>query len=389
MTEKLFWLDSYQTEFEAKVLEQFPVSDGIAAVLDRTCFYATSGGQPNDLGSLNGQAIKDVRFEGEKLLHIIAAPLDSQTVAGKVDEFRRTDHRQQHSGQHILSAAFYNLFAAETSSFHLGEAYCSIELNRPGLTEAQIKQAQDAANHVIFAGTTVTTFFIDPGNVAEYALRKQPDVGENLRIIQVGDFDRSPCSGTHVKNAAEVGLVFVTGSEKISNGTKVSFLCGNRVVLQYQKDLASLKELSKLMTTSFDLLPDSVRNLQNQVKELRKENMQMKEGRLKAEAMKMLMNSEPWNGHHLMVAVWARPYQEIRYLAQKLSEQAGAVGAFVSSTEKRAVFFRNPKLPLDLKSCFQQFVSRTSAKGGGAPHFLEAGNLQEVPDLNFLKSLFV
>lgn len=389
MTEKLFWTDAYQTQFTALVVEQFPVAAGHAVVLDRTCFYATSGGQPNDLGVLGGQPVKDVSFEGDKLIHVLPAPLVSDQVEGVVDAKRRRDHMQQHSGQHILSAAFFRLFGAETSSFHLGEDYCSIELSQPGLTEQQIQRAEQAANDVIFAGTPVDVFFIEPSQAGQYPLRKQPDVGENLRIIRIGDFDLSPCSGTHVRNAAEVGMVFVTGSEKISQGTKVSFLCGGRIGAAYRKDLAVLKDLSKTMTTSIELLPESVRGLQAQMKDLRKENMQFKEGKLKAEAMKLLMNAESWNGHHLMIGLWSRPYQELRYLAQKLSEQAGTVGAFVSTSENRAVFFRNSMLPLDLKSVFHEFLSRTSAKGGGAPHFLEAGNFQSTASLDSLvRSLF-
>ena len=389
MTEKLFWKDAYQTQFTARVVQQFPVADGTAVVLDRTCFYATSGGQPNDLGLLSSQPVRDVRFESDKLIHVLASPLISEQVEGVVDAKRRQDHRQQHSGQHILSAAFYRLFGAETSSFHLGEEYSSIELNNPGLDQAQVKQAEQVANEVILAGTPVTVFFLDPAKVSDVPLRKQPDVDENLRIIQVGDFDLSPCSGTHVKNAAEVGMVFITGSEKISNGTKVSFLCGNRIVRHYQKDFAVLKELSRMMTTSFELIPESVRTLQSQVKELRKGQTKMKEGRLRAEAMKMLINADHWGGHTLMIGVWARPYDEIRLLAQKLSEQPGTVGAFASTVENRAVFFRHVDLPLDLKSMFQEFLAKTSAKGGGAPHFLEAGNFQNTPGLeSLLKSLF-
>lgn len=389
MTEKLFWKDAYQTQFTARVVEQFPIAGGHAVVLDHTCFYAISGGQPNDLGTLGGAPVKDVRFEGDKLIHVLSAPLSSDQVEGVVDAKRRRDHMQQHSGQHILSAAFFRLFQAETSSFHLGGDYCSIELNQPGLTEQQIQLAEQSANDVIFGGTPVDVFFIEPAQVGQYPLRKQPDVGENLRIVRVGDFDLSPCSGTHVRNAAEVGMVFVTGAEKIAQGTKVSFLCGGRIGAAYRKDLAVLKDLSKLMTTSIELLPESVRGLQTQTKDLRKENMQFKEGRLKAEAMKMLMNAENWNGHHLMIGVLNRPYQELRYLAQKLSEQPGTVGALVSTSENRAVFFRNSMLPLDLKSVFHEFLSKTSAKGGGAPHFLEAGNFQSTAAMDSLvRSLF-
>src|SRR5262249_14507085 len=171
MTEKLFWKDPYLTHFSARVIDQIPLEGSTGVVLDQTCFYATSGGQPNDLGTLNGAAVKDVRFQNEQLFHVLGEPLQKQNVDGVIDWKRRFDHMQQHTGQHILSAAFYKLFGAETSSFHLGNESCSIELNQPNLNEAQIRQAQTVANEVISSATPFSVFFLDPANAQKVALR--------------------------------------------------------------------------------------------------------------------------------------------------------------------------------------------------------------------------
>lgn len=381
MTEKLFWNDPYQTEFTASVLEQLEAPDGAAVVLDRTCFYATSGGQPNDLGAINSVAVRDVRVESGRILHILERPLDASTAAGVVDWKRRFDHMQQHTGQHILSAAFFRLFHAETSSFHLGEQYCSIELSKPDLKENQIREAEQAANDVLFAALPVKSFFVEPERAAEYALRKQSDLAESLRIIQVGDFDLSPCSGTHVKNTGEIGAIFIHGFEKLSQTCRITFFCGNRVRAHYHREAAVLKSLCKSLTTSVELLPDSVAKLLAQTKELRKENLQLKEKRLKAEAMELLVKSEDWNETHLLVRCFDRPYEEVRYIAQRLSEQAGVLGAMASMPDKRAVFFKHPGIAFDLKAAFASFLSATGARGGGPAHFLEAGNLPSQPGL--------
>ncbi|MGH9856920.1 MAG: alanine--tRNA ligase-related protein, partial [Acidobacteriota bacterium] len=168
MTEKLFWTDPYQKEFTATVVEQFPVQDGHAVILDRTCFYATSGGQPNDLGTLNSLSVKDVRFYQDRLIHVLAGSINDSTVNGIIDWGRRFDHMQQHTGQHILSAAFFRMFQAETSSFHLGDEYCSIELSRPDLSPADMSKAEDLANSVIFGAGAVDTFFVDPEKAGDY-----------------------------------------------------------------------------------------------------------------------------------------------------------------------------------------------------------------------------
>ncbi len=379
MTEKLFWTEPYQTEFTATILQQFPVKTGQAVVLDRTCFYATSGGQPNDRGTINSQQVQDVRFEEDRLVHIISTPLEGSTVKGTIDWDRRFDHMQQHTGQHILSAAFFQLFQAETSSFHLGDEYCSIELNRPSLNREEVRKAEELANKVIFGAQPVQTFFVDPEKAGEYPLRKKSDLQESLRIVKIGEFDLSPCSGTHVRNSGEVGTVFITGSEKLSQTLKISFLCGNRVVRQYHQDLEILKILSKNLTTSQELLPESITKLQDQLKEMRKELSNLKENEWKQEALELYAQAEDWKNHRRILRIWKRPYAEIRFIAQRLMEQPSSIGVLVSVPERRVIFFKNPQSPFELRQPFQEFLKLNSAKGGGPSHQMEAGGF-EMPD---------
>jgi alanyl-tRNA synthetase len=380
MTEKLFWKDPYQKEFTASVLEQFAVSDGNAVVLDCTCFYATSGGQPNDTGKLNAADVKDVRIDDGKLLHVIDQQLTSNEVSGKINWSRRFDHMQQHTGQHILSAAFYRLFQAETSSFHLGDLLCSIELNKTNLDQQQISEAEDKANQVIQSATGVEAFFVDPDKAQEYPLRKQSDLSESLRIIRIGDFDLSPCSGTHVRNTGEIGPVFIHSFEKLSRSTKVTFLCGDRVRKLYHQELSYLKDASKKLTTSFELIPESIVRMQTQIKEFRRENMQLKESRLKSEASELAADSQDWKDCKLVIRVWPRPFEEVRYIAQRLSEQKSLVGVLVSASERRCAFFKHPDVLVDLKPLFSKFLESTGGRGGGPPHFMEAGNLNAGKD---------
>jgi len=380
MTEKLFWIDPYQKEFSASIREQFPVEDGHAVVLDQTCFYATSGGQPYDTGVLNSHKVKDVRFQDDRLLHVLDEPLSASEVQGRIEWERRFDHMQQHTGQHILSAAFYQLFEAETSSFHLGEDYCSIELNRPNLSRQDTQHAENEANRVIFGANPIKTFFVDPERAKEYPLRKQSDLQESLRIVKIGEFDLSPCSGTHVYNSGEVGMVFILGTEKLSQTLKVSFLCGNRIAKQYHSDLEILKQLSKSLTTSSALLPESLTKLQDQLKETRKELNRLKEEQWKEEAIHLYSNAENWNGMKRIIRVWKRPYAELRFLAQRIMEQPGSVGAFASTMDERAVFFKNPKNNFDLRGPFQKFLQTHSVRGGGPPHLMEAGGFRAGSD---------
>ncbi|HSE39866.1 MAG TPA: hypothetical protein VLH08_03810, partial [Acidobacteriota bacterium] len=210
--------------------------------------------------------------------------------------------------------------------------------------------------------------------------RKQSDLSESLRIIRIGEFDLSPCSGTHVRNTGEIGVVFVHGFEKLSRSTKVTFMCGNRVRDFYHRELSVLKDASKKLTTSFDLIPQSIERLQSQIKELRRENMQLKESRLKTEAFELAADSEDWNDFKLVIRVWPRPFEEVRYIAQRLSEHKSLVGALVSASERRCAFFKHPEVTVDLKPLFAQFLQSTGGRGGGPAHFMEAGNLNVEKD---------
>jgi len=327
------------------------------------CLHSQRGGQ--------FLPVKDVRFENKKLIHLLEKQIDDTEIKGTIDWKRRFDHMQQHSGQHILSAAFYRLFEAATSSFHLGIDFCTIEISKPNLSEQQIRQAEDVANEVITSARNVRVFFADPAETETLNLRKDPQVLEDLRIIEIPDFDRSPCSGTHVNNTGEVGQIFIYGFEKLSQTLKITFLCGNRIRNRYSRDLNVLKKLAKSLTTGIELLPDSVINLQNQMKDLRKEISWLKEERLKTEAQELLQQA----GERI-IKVWDRPYQDVRFIAQKLSESENIYGALASTTENRVIFFKSKNNNRDLKAAFQQFLAGSGAKGGGPPHLMEAGGFK-------------
>ena len=120
-TERLYYNDSYLTTFSAHVVDRRTESGHIMIALDRSVFYPEGGGQPADRGRLAGIAVLDVQVDDEGTIwHTLAEPVGSEEVTGEIDWPRRLDHMQQHHGQHILSAAFEDLFGLKTTSFHLG-----------------------------------------------------------------------------------------------------------------------------------------------------------------------------------------------------------------------------------------------------------------------------
>src|SRR5260221_660756 len=207
MTDRLYYHDSYVHEFDANVLETIIHEGKTAVVLDRTAFYPSSGGQPFDVGTLSGANVFDVvDTEDGRILHVVDRVPDGLRVSGRIDWARRFDHMQQHTGQHVLSAAFDRLLSAKTESFHLGADGSTIDLARE-LSPAEIARGEDEANRVVWEDRPVTIRFAGPDEIAMLPLRKEPRREGTLRLIDVQDFDLSACGGTHVARTGAIGVI--------------------------------------------------------------------------------------------------------------------------------------------------------------------------------------
>src|SRR5215471_9348562 len=171
MTHRLYYTDPYLRAFDAKVVERSP--DGTTLYLDRTAFYPTSGGQPYDLGSINGIGIVEIADEDERIAHRLSQPLAQDEVSGAIDWTRRFDHMQQHTGQHLLSAVFEELFALRTVSFHLGAESATIDLEGGTVDQGTLADAERRANEIAFENRPVTIEFEDSRAVT--GLRKPSD----------------------------------------------------------------------------------------------------------------------------------------------------------------------------------------------------------------------
>src|SRR5688572_14651152 len=179
-------------EFDALVIDLCDVAGRNGVVLDRTAFYPTSGGQPFDTGTIGGARVVDV-VDGDDgaIVHVVeggtavsglgarssglgasafapGATADrrgSELVSGRIDWARRFDHMQQHTGQHVLSAAIDRVCGVRTESFHLGADTATIDLARE-LTTAEIAASEDAAQDVVWADRPVTIRFVDAAEAA-------------------------------------------------------------------------------------------------------------------------------------------------------------------------------------------------------------------------------
>ena len=251
MTERLYYTDAYATEFSATVLSV----DGSRVVLDRTAFYPTSGGQPFDLGVLGGAPVTDVIDEDTGIVHVIVgtAPVSGATVEGRVDWRRRFDHMQQHTGQHLLSAVFEELFGHKTVSVHFGDESATLDLDTDVLSAQRVLKAEERANAIVMENRNVSVSFEDAATAQ--GLRKASDRAGEIRIVMIDGIDRSACGGTHVRSTGEIGPITIRRVEKTKKQVRVEFLCGSRALRRARKDFEALSAISAAMTAAIDELP--------------------------------------------------------------------------------------------------------------------------------------
>lgn len=379
MTQRLYYDDATLRQFTAQVLEERTTERGPAARLDRTAFYATSGGQPHDTGTLNGIPVLEV-WEDEttdELWHRLARPLEGMTVTGLVDWSRRFDHMQQHTGQHLLSAAFLRLWDAPTVGFHLGREASTIDLPLSQLSWEAAFKVEDEVNQLIWEDRPVTARFVTPEELATLALRKLPNVTGPVRIVTVADYDATACGGTHVARTGEIGLAKITGLERYKGGVRVTFLCGGRALHDYRRTLRTLSELAASFTVAQEELPQALARLQEESQETRRALHKAQAMLLENEADRLWAMTPLNHGMRQVVAYWSgRPFAEAQALATRLRERPQTVALLAVTEERgtRLVCARSEDLPaVDAAALLRRALTPLGGKGGGTSSLAQGG----------------
>lgn len=283
--ERIYYDDSQCTSFVAVVVEQVVYEDKWYVRLDRTAFYPTSGGQPNDIGSLRAAIgslpeaiVSDVMVQDGHVFHLVDKPFQvEERVQGEVDWNRRFDHMQQHCGQHILSRCFETLLNIDTIGFHLGEEWVTLDLQAPSLSWGEVEKVEWRANQIIWEDRKVSALFVTPQELASLHLRHEPKVAQDIRIVRIEDFDDNPCGGTHPASTGQVGQIKVVRMEKMHGGVRLTFVCGTRALLDNRKKQSLMRDLCSSLSTGSDELLEVVVKLQMQVQNLRKHELSLKE----------------------------------------------------------------------------------------------------------------
>jgi len=373
--ERLYYTDPHLTRFEARVIERLEWEGHPAVVLDRTAFYPTSGGQPSDRGSLNDVPVVgvEVRETDGAVVHLLGGDLPAEQVVGEVDWARRFDHMQQHTGQHILSAACEQLLQADTVSFHLGSETSTIDLNVARLPTEAMEPVEDLVNRVIWEDRAVTARFVGPEELADLHLRRPPQVGGPIRLVEIAGFDLNPCGGTHVARTGEIGLLKVVRLDHRGQETRVEFLCGGRALQDYRQKNRTVLRLSAALTVGHWELEEAVARLQEDLKTTRRELRAVRELALEEEAARLVQTAARSGPVRVVRAVWeGRPPADLRALAQKVSAHPDVVALLASLGERTHLCIaRGEEVDVDAAALLRSACGQLGGKGGGQPHLAQ------------------
>src|SRR5689334_15219741 len=381
MTDRLYYHDSFLYDFDARVVEVLERQGRPAIVLDRTAFYPTSGGQVHDLGVLtaNGTEIaitNVVDEEDGRILHFASTPIPvGVQVHGRIDAARRRDHVQQHTGQHVLSAAFIRLFNMPTVSFHMGEECCTIDLETAGLTAEQAQKAELLANEVIAENRPVSIRFVPLEEARKLGLRKLPpkQTGD-LRLIDISEFDLTACGGTHVRATGQIGSILLRKAEKVKQGVRVEFVCGLRAVNTARRDYTTLTEAAALYSSHIYDVPDQVRKSLAESKAAGKAQHKLLEELAEFYAERLLAQAA---GSPQVITQFFpdRDALFIKLLAQKLTAGKNAVIALLASGagQPTLVFAQSPGQKSNMGQLMKEAMAQLGGRGGGSADMAQGG----------------
>ena len=370
MTSRLYYTDAYLNEFASRVVDRS--EDGLRIYLAETAFYPTSGGQPHDIGTLAGAVVVDVVDEGDRIAHVLASPIDGalSELSGAVDWTRRFDHMQQHTGQHVLSAVFDDVFDYETVSVHFGADSSTLDIEAKSISRAQLLAAEARANAIVGEARPVLITFEDA--VTAPTLRKASDRGGTLRIVSIDAVDRSACGGTHVRSTAEIGPVLVRSTERVRKTTRVEFVCGARAIARARRDFEVLTRIASSLAASAEDIAELVGVQSERLKNAENARRQAEKELAGFRARTLYEAATPdARGVRTIVIRDADSADELRAIAQAAFGLARVVVLGALANPPSVLLATSQDSGIDAGRLLKERLAALGGRGGGSPRIAQ------------------
>ena len=383
MTRKLYWENPYLHETEASIIKKEKKEGKYHVRLDRTIFYPDmSGGQPGDVGTINGERVIETIEHEDGLTHI----LESQVTGPKVKLSIQSDHRfdmmQQHTGQHLLSGVLYNLLGGETISFHLGKDYSSIDVTLTDMDHEEASNVEALCNRIIQSNFKVKTYIVNQEKLRLLPVRKAPSVDTNIRMVEIDGFDYSPCGGTHVNHTGELGLLKITKWDHYKGNLRIQFLTGQRAFVDYSSKFKSVRSISNLLSSSDDNIEAKVEKILMDKINLEKEVRSGREELISARSSVLVEGSENIGDVSLISKMYDNfDFKTLSHLGSHISnnyERVVQIYGISNDGLGQFIISKSKDISIDLGNVYKQLAGEFKLKGGGNTNTVQGS----VPTVN-------
>jgi alanyl-tRNA synthetase len=378
MTEQLYFDDPFKLEFSADVAETFPLPEGkTGAIMPGTYFYPTSGGQEHDTGMIGDANVVEVYKEEERIVHVLDRNLAPGHYPARIDRDRRLRAMQHHTGQHILSAAFLRVLDVESVSANIN-AYTptTVDLDIPDLKPEDLHRVEDAVNEIIFENRPVKSYIITDADVPNIPFRKPPKVSGNVRVIEVEDYDYTPCGGTHCLSTGTIGLLKILRTERVNQKTRVHFVAGLQALEVFRIYQDATQQSAFLLNSRPEELAESVHRLLDASSQTRSELEILRLSQLDYEAKALADSNEAVGEVRLVIRTFgARAPSELRVLATKLKEFNGMVSVLASNDGQKVSLIVScaSGSGVNARNLLNQLLGPVGGRGGGDASLAQGG----------------
>ena len=367
MTERLYLVDSHLFENECTVLSCAPGKEGFDVMVDRTVFFPNKGGQPCDTGVLGGVRVVDVREVGEDLVLRTEGPLPAgAVVTGHIDEARRLDIMEQHTGEHILSWCAYKLFDAVNVGFHCALTYATLDLDKP-LTPEQVTAMEDMANALVRRNLAVTAaIYESEDDLKGVPLRKHAEgLIAPIRVVSIQDADSCTCCAPHVHFTGEIGAVKIVAAAAYKGGMRMTFLCGGRAMQQFQKLQTAVDAIARKFSTAGEEVLAAVEKQEAELKEVKKEKTALTARLEEYLTAELKAQAEDVKGKKLLVRLTDTDPKRLRPLALATLPEKGLTLLLTEKAGQLTYVLCSNGLKLDMGELIPAVNLALGGKGGG------------------------
>lgn len=370
--EKLYYNEPKLKEWKTKIIDKFQKDGDNFIELEKSAFYPEGGGQPSDFGTVDEIKILDAIEEGEKVYYKIESIPENEEVYCVLDYKRRLDHSQHHSGQHLLSAVFEELFEAKTVGFHLGEESVTIDIDKTNLNEKQFKQVEEKVNDYIYENKKFKTYVVGGEKLEELPLRKMPKVTEDIRIVEIEDgVDCSACCGTHVSSTGEIGILKIVKTEKVKDKTRVYFKCGMRALKDYDDMYKLMGNITKAIGAGRNDIEIKIKKMNDEIKQIQKALNTANEELGKYEARDLINR----DGSQKFIEKYYedKDFKSIQSLAKEIISLGDYIVIVSSEKDNKILFTHNGASEVKCGQMFKEHIKEYNGRGGGNDKQAQAG----------------